>query len=646
MLNIKQNTKLSVSTLLLCLVAGFVLVALGFGHYPYHINHARAASTYTVDSIGDEPDDNPGDLACHTALDTCTLRAAIQEVNAGAGGDTINFGISGTGVHTLTPASCYDAITKSVTIDGYSQPGSAVNTAVAPAALNGTLTIELDGTNLIVGCYGLSIDASNVNIRGLSIHNFTNNGVFLNASNSSILGNYITNNPLGIELSSLADNANIGSTSAADRNLISGNNSGGVSLLSGNSDSIIRGNYIGVAVDGVTGQGNFLGIDVCSNSTIIGGTDAGAINVVAGNGDAGVKLCGTSVGAVIQGNYIGLDSTGVTVLGNGGFGIGITGAQDNIIGGTTLAARNLIAGNNFNQIILFNTSGNVLQGNYIGTDKNGAPVINPTITNGISIANDSTNNLIGGVATGAGNKIAHNTASGVVVINIAGFGADPLNNSVIGNDIEQNTTSGIRLCNDTNTDFACDTPEPYPNDVGDPDVGPNMFMNFPVINSATKGSGQVTVNYDLDINPAEVGATGYSVDFYANSTNDREGAIYLGSDTVLGDVSGQSATLTLPGSVPADYYVTAVTTMTDASSDGYGHSSEFSAPVQAIAAGPTPGPTPTPSPSGNTDSSSLANTGQAQHNNQRLFVALALIALGTIGIAGQRIYRKNKTKSL
>ena len=596
------------------------LVALGFGLYPHQINKAHAASTYTVDSIGDESDDNPGDLACHTALDTCTLRAAIEEVNAGAGGDTINFGIAGTGVHTLTPASCYDAITKSVTIDGYSQPGSAVNTAVAPDPLNGTLTIELDGTSLIVGCYGLSIDASNVNIKGLSIHNFTNNGIFSNASNSSILGNYITNNPLGIELSPLADNANIGSTSAADRNLISGNNSGGISLLSGNSDSIISGNYIGVAVDGVTGQGNFLGIDVCSNNTIIGGTEAGANNVVAGNGDAGVRLCGTSVGTVIQGNYIGLDGTGLTVLGNAGFGIAITGSQDNIIGGTALAARNLIAGNNLNQIILFNTSGNVLQGNYIGTDKNGAPVINPTITNGISIANDSTNNLIGGVAAGAGNKIAHNTASGVVVINIAGFGTAPLNNSIIGNDIEQNTGSAIRLCNDTNTDFQCDTPEPYPNDSGDPDEGPNMFMNFPVINSATKGTGQVTVNYDLDINPAEVGATGYNVAFYANSTNAREGAIYLGSDTVPGSVAGQSKTLTLPGSVPADYYVTAVTTMTDVSSDGFGHSSEFSAPVQATLA--------------NTASQvTLASTGQ---NTKWLqLVALLLIISGgiTVGYA-------------
>lgn len=620
---------------------GLVLLpVLVFGLVSVLYSQTVFAATLTVDSIGDAPDDNPGDGVCETATPgECTLRAAIQEANALAGADTINFSITGAGVHTLTPASCYDDITESVTIDGYSQPGSAVNTAVAPEALNWALTIEIDGTNVGGGCSGLlSINASDSVLKGLHIHSFHANGVYSNGTSSSIVGNYITNNSTGIELSALADNSLVGGVAAADRNVVSGNSGGGgINIISGNSGSVIRGNYIGVAADGTTNQGNVQGIDVGGINTVIGGTDSGSINVVSGNNNLGIRVRGSGVGSVVQGNYIGLDRTGLTSLGNSSFGVGITGGTGNTIGGTTEAARNVIAGNFAHQVVLFMASDNTVQGNYVGTDKNGDLVSNPADTNGILIGNGSTNNLVGGTSSGSGNKIAHNTAVGVLVMNIAGFGTDPLNNSIIGNDIQQNTSSGIRLCNDTNSDFACDTPEPYPNDDGDPDEGPNMFMNFPVINSATKGTDEVTVNYNLDINDSEVGATGYSVDFYANSNDAREGAIYLGYDLVAGDVAGQSKTLTLPGSVPDDYYVTAVATMTDASADGFGHSSEFSAAAAAVSNGGATGGGGAGSDS-SSSSGDLADTGE---NVQWLvLVAVGMLVSGFVGDAV--VMRKNK----
>ena len=50
------------------------------------------AATFTVDSTGDEPAVDPGNadpsIACDTALDTCTLRSAIEAANAQAGADT------------------------------------------------------------------------------------------------------------------------------------------------------------------------------------------------------------------------------------------------------------------------------------------------------------------------------------------------------------------------------------------------------------------------------------------------------------------------------------------------------------------------------------------------------------------------------
>ena len=87
---------------------------------------ARATTTFTVNSLGDIPEQDPGDGVCNLRLFRgCTLRAAIQEANATAGADTINFNISGSGVKTIRPTSPLPEITEAVTIAGYSQPGAS-----------------------------------------------------------------------------------------------------------------------------------------------------------------------------------------------------------------------------------------------------------------------------------------------------------------------------------------------------------------------------------------------------------------------------------------------------------------------------------------------------------------------------------------
>jgi CSLREA domain-containing protein len=49
-----------------------------------------SAATFTVNRTTDEPDANPGDGACRTTRDKCTLRAAIQESNALPGQDQVH----------------------------------------------------------------------------------------------------------------------------------------------------------------------------------------------------------------------------------------------------------------------------------------------------------------------------------------------------------------------------------------------------------------------------------------------------------------------------------------------------------------------------------------------------------------------------
>ena len=181
-----------------------------------------------------------------------------------------------------------------------------------------------------------------------------------------------------------------------------------------------------------------------SSHNIIGGTTAAARNVISGNFDEGIMFrdAGTSFNVVI-GNYIGVDITGsgtVASIGNQDDGVQIEkGASYNRIGGTTAAERNIIS-NNEDGIVIADagTEYNVIQGNYIGTDASGALDRGNTIR-GIQLYDGASNNTIGGTATGAGNLIAHNVNDGVRLGATAGTG-----NAILGNSIYDNS-QGIDL---------------------------------------------------------------------------------------------------------------------------------------------------------------------------------------------------------
>src|SRR5439155_20729254 len=77
---------------------------------------------------------------------TGSLRQAITDANS-MGGGTINFNIPGSGVHTISPLTVLPTITQTVTIDGYSQPGSSPNTNPPAMGINAAILIELSGVN-------------------------------------------------------------------------------------------------------------------------------------------------------------------------------------------------------------------------------------------------------------------------------------------------------------------------------------------------------------------------------------------------------------------------------------------------------------------------------------------------------------------
>jgi hypothetical protein len=88
----------------------------------------QSAATFVVNVTGNTNDVNPGDGLCKDADGNCSYIAAIQEVNARPGGDTITFNIPGGGPHVINTAAVYP--NKTVTIDGTTQPGNRVELVV------------------------------------------------------------------------------------------------------------------------------------------------------------------------------------------------------------------------------------------------------------------------------------------------------------------------------------------------------------------------------------------------------------------------------------------------------------------------------------------------------------------------------------
>lgn len=172
-------------------------------------------------------------------------------------------------------------------------------------------------------------------------------------------------------------------------------------------------------------------------------------------------------GNLVEGNFVGLDPSGLVKLG-GGDGVSVFGGSDNTIGGAAPASRNVIAAvAGYNIRLDGGPSGldgrNLVQGNYIGTDASGTALpaegaFSGTGPSFIGIAVLATaGNTIGGATPGAGNVISGSNGNGIaltggfpfgivpssrhlVVGNFIGVGAD---GSALGNDANGVVTSGF-----------------------------------------------------------------------------------------------------------------------------------------------------------------------------------------------------------
>jgi hypothetical protein len=538
------------------------------------------ANTYNVTTTADS---GPG-----------SLRQAILDANASAGADSISFNIVGGGVHTIAPASALPAITGPVTIDGYTQPGSSANTNPTDQGLNTVLRIEINGTNAGASAC-LSVQADDVTIKGLAINrcagpdietpppahqNLVVEGCFLGSSadGTQALSPYQD----GLNLIS-AQNARIGGTTPAARNLISGGDSLYHQIHIGdsfgaNSGHLIQGNLVGTNAAGTaklaTTGTNAIGIFTGTGITV-GGTASGARNVIVNSITLGGSINGTTAtGNFVRGNFIGTDVTGLVVLGCYAECISVSN-QNNTIGGSAAGAGNRIGGAIGNGALRVYGSGTVIQGNFIGTDETGTVRIGNG-TYGMLIS--GSNVVIGGTAPGEGNVIAYN--GGWAGIGVVGQHVTVRGNSMFDNPGDTSTDGlGIDLLDFGNLGVTL-------NDPGDGDSGANGFQNYPVISSVTYGASTTTVAGTLN----SMASTVFDVDFYADPVCSRrpqelpEGKTYLGSAQVTTNGSGDgSFNAILPVGVANGSPITATATAPN------GDTSEFT-PRFVLSMLPSSGP--------------------------------------------------------
>jgi len=383
---------------------------------------------------------------------------------------------------------------------------------------------------------------------------------------------------------------------SADQVVIAGNYIGTTQSGNGNSGSWTLGNGDGILLDGLNAGNGASNNRIGTNADGI--SDVLERNIISINKNNGIHIVSGGSNNIIAGNFIGMANAG-TAAGNALSGILLTQVNGNFIGvtptGGSPVQANTISSNGQHGILIQSgdapnpASGNVIMGNFIGTNSADAnlgntgsgvylrnsPFINGNFTNGSVV-----NNIIGSNDDGSndnleGNTIRFNTADGVSLFQDNAT-ASIVNNRISRNSFSNNAGLGINLLGGFSP-----TDGVTPNDVGDADTGPNDLYNFPVITS-------------FGVDASFVSATGTApagslIQFYRASAdaapgnpNVKEGQFFLfnGQDNGPGDLDPALGAFTfiwrlvdLANPVAAGQEVNAIAIST---ASGAGNTSEFS----------------------------------------------------------------------
>ena len=439
-----------------------------------HEASATSTSTFIVTWTTDEPDASPGDGVCLSSNLRCTLRAAIQEANANAGADIIQFESSVIAIPLFSPLPALSDASGGTTINGGSNLVSILGNFAGAAA------------------DGLTLNSNNNKIQALEITTFFGNAIVINGDNNfvgvdgdnindALEGNVIRSNGMnGILVNTGADNNRIaGNRLGVDRNGTAKQNGGTGIVLGGANNRVgvlgdgisdnLEGNYIsmsgqegifvfnsGNAIAGNTIYFNTLEgilVSLC-NLTLIGTNgdgvgDAYEGNLIRYNQKNGIKLY-MAAETTIAGNRIGVNDSGTAEVGNTNNGIYSVGSYASLIGtdgaGSGAAAEgNLISGNFGHGILLENSYSFTIAGNIIGADQSGTlPLGN---FDGIQLV-DSPSNIIGTNGDGIGDAFETNLISGNSRNGIAVLTSTSNLNTIAGNRIGVNLSGNLALPND------------------------------------------------------------------------------------------------------------------------------------------------------------------------------------------------------
>lgn len=312
----------------------------------------------------------------------------------------------------------------------------------------------------------------------------------------------------GVALLGGAHHNRVGGRVEGSRNILSSCDDAGVMLSLGAHDNVVEGNWIGLTGDGLGEAGNGIGVWLLAGANNrIGGSTPASRNIISGNLGAGIMVgrpettkfanpaddpgAERSVGARLEGNWLGLDASGARARPNGrdfrsdGVGIEIQRfATDVILGGTSVGQRNVVSGNQGPGVRFAGDDGTrvVLWGGFFGLSSDGSHGV-PNRAAGLVVAGNP-DLVIGGAQPWETNRFAFNAGPGVDLQQLKP-GARPV--VLAGNLFHDNAAAGsIALASRRN-----------PPDPGDADAGPNGLQNWPLLLGAYNRDGLTRVVIDL-----------------------------------------------------------------------------------------------------------------------------------------------------
>ncbi|NNC80353.1 MAG: CSLREA domain-containing protein, partial [Acidimicrobiales bacterium] len=266
--------------------------------------------------------------------------------------------------------------------------------------------------------------------------------------------------------------------------------------------------------------------------------------------------------------------------------------------------------------LLGSANRNTIAGNWVGIDANFNPA--PNGDNGILVARDAVDNVVGGPDPEDANVVGHNGGAGIGLrlagvedntiqgnyVGVLPDGVTPIpntvagvlirdaaaNNTVIDNTIKSNTGPGVLITATSGSGHSIlqnviagnggigidlGTTGVNANDVGDGDIGPNNLLNFPLITSAVESGGTATIDFDLDVPAGD-----YHIEFFTNPSGadpsgHGEGEILVHSYAVTGHPGGSASYSTTYAGSAGD--LLSATTTEQLAGPTYRSTSEFSA---------------------------------------------------------------------